>query len=174
MIRLLTRTHSDTSLCHWHGELIKMMFSLRGALRSFALLWLFNLPFAMLVIAFTHSSPIFRNGSSNSHTHTHSQFRFCIWKFLHFYGFILSLKPFSVRSLTIGNTHRHHQAKKKEKRGDGCQRKINFTEHQIEKLILQDFLLCKLRNARRKILAKRCWPGDFNWFGIQLQDSWCL
>lgn len=85
--------------CSWHGELIKMMFSLRGALRFFAFLWLFNLLFAMLVIAFTHSFPIFCNGSSYSLTHTHTQpdrFRcFCIWSFSHFYGFISSLKPFT-------------------------------------------------------------------------------
>lgn len=65
-IHIATHTTDDGAQCSWHGELIKMMFSLRGALRFFALLWLFNLLFAMLVIAFTHSSPTFCNGSSYS------------------------------------------------------------------------------------------------------------
>jgi hypothetical protein len=95
MIRFLLHLHTHIpTQCSWHGELIKMMFSLRGALRFFALLWLFNLLFAMLVIAFTHSSLIFRNGSSNSHTNTHTAVPLWHMEFLHFYGFILSLKPF--------------------------------------------------------------------------------
>lgn len=136
-----THTHTKTAKvtqCSWHGELIKMMFSLRGALRFFALLWLFNLLFAMLVIAFTHSSPIFRNGSSNSHTHTFAeQFRFLHMEFFTFLWVYFESQTLSVRLLTIGNTH-HHQQKKKEKRGDEWQWKINFAKHQIEKLILQD------------------------------------
>jgi hypothetical protein len=107
-----TRTHTDSSQCSWHGELIKMMFSLRGALRFFAFLWLFNLLFAMLVIAITHSSPIFCNGSSDSHTHTHtsSVFAYGVFTFLWVY---FESQTLSVRSLTIGNTHHHQQKRRK-------------------------------------------------------------
>jgi hypothetical protein len=113
--------YTDATWRSWHGELIKMMFSLRGALRFFAFLWLFNLLFAMLVIAFTHSFPIFCNGSSYSltpslaplHTHTHTdQFRFCIWSFYISMGLFWVSNPFE-RSLTIGNTHHHQQKRRK-------------------------------------------------------------
>lgn len=117
----------DLTRCSWHGELIKMMFSLRGALRFFAFLWLFNLLFAMLVIAFTHSFPIFCNGSSYSLTHIHTQRSVPLlhMEFLHFYGFILSLKPFSFffRMLTNDWKLPSPSAKKKkknEKRDDEC------------------------------------------------------
>jgi hypothetical protein len=35
---LLVHIYTDATWCSWHGELIKMMFSLRGALRFFAFL----------------------------------------------------------------------------------------------------------------------------------------
>jgi hypothetical protein len=35
---IFTHIYTDATWCSWHGELIKMMFSLRGALRFFAFL----------------------------------------------------------------------------------------------------------------------------------------
>lgn len=81
-------------------------------------------------------------------THTHTQaFYFYIWSFLHFYGFILSLKP----SFTLASDWEHPpEEKKSEKRGDEWKREINSAEHQSEKLILQDFLRCEMKNVEMK------------------------
>lgn len=53
-----------------------------------------------------------------------------------------------LRSQAIGNTHQ--RKKKSEKRGDELKREINSAEHQSEKLILQDFLRCEMKNVEMK------------------------
>jgi hypothetical protein len=152
------------------------MFSLRA---RFVLLWLFNLLFAMLVIAFfTHSYPIIFLQWQLTYTHSKA--------FLHmevyFYGFIqrvTSPKPLFFVPL-LANDWKHPQAEKRRRvytvkkaamsgsKNKVCRAasnwKVNFTGFSA------------LRNGRKMLTGKERWSQiemfsqRFNWYGIQLRD----
>jgi hypothetical protein len=85
-----------------------------------------------------------------THLHTHTQissaFAYGVFTFLWVY---FESQTLFVRSLTIGNTHHHQQKRRK-----SAVMSASGNKFQIEKLILQNSLLCKLRNANDERLQR--------------------